>query len=141
MKVGIAASMWRGLADLPFPEFVEYCRAAGAEAIELSGWPQSYAGTLTLDDVGIAQVRTLTRRAGIAVVAVGCPSDPVQPTAEGMAEQVALIRRHLEIAEALGAQTVGLKAGNPPAGMGADEAQRLMVAALKEAAPYAHERR
>ena len=74
------------LADLPFPEFVDYCREAGAEVVELSGWPQSYAGTLVLDD------------AGIEVVAVGCPSDLVQPTAEGMAAQVALIARHVEIA-------------------------------------------
>ena len=141
MKVGIAASMWRGLADLPFPEFVDFCREAGAETIELSGWPQSYAGTLALDEAGIEQVRALTRSAGIEVVAVGCPSDLVQPTAEGMAAQVALIERHVTIAEALGAQTVGLKAGNPPEGMGADEAQRLMVEALRRAALYAHERR
>jgi sugar phosphate isomerase/epimerase/catechol 2,3-dioxygenase-like lactoylglutathione lyase family enzyme len=140
MKVGIAASMWRGLADLPFPEFVEYCREAGAEVLELSGWPQSYAGTLTFDAAGIDRVRTLVQRAGLGMVAVGCPSDLVQPTAEGMAAQVALIERHVALAEALGAQAVGLKAGNPPEGMDADEAQRLIVEALKLAAPYAHAR-
>ena len=113
MKVGIAASMWRGLADIPFPEYVEYCRGAGAEVIELSGWPQSYSGTLALDGEGIETVRALTGRAGLEVVAVGCASDFVQTTAEGMAEQVALIRRHVDVAAALGARTVGLKAGNP----------------------------
>jgi sugar phosphate isomerase/epimerase/catechol 2,3-dioxygenase-like lactoylglutathione lyase family enzyme len=141
MKVGIAASMWRGLVDLPFPEFVEYCRDAGAEVMELSGYPKSYSETLVLNDAGVEMVRTLTRRAGVQVCAVGCPSDLVQPTPEGMAEQVALIKRHVDVAERLGAQTVGLKAGNPAEGMTEDEAQRLMVETLKQAAPYAHERR
>jgi len=41
----------------------------------------------------------------------------------------------------LGAQTVGLKAGNPLEGMGADEAEALMIEMLKAAAPHAHARK
>jgi len=44
VKVGIASSMWRGLADLPFPEYVSYCRQAGAEVIERSGSPRRRVG-------------------------------------------------------------------------------------------------
>lgn len=99
MKVGIAASMWRGLADLPFREYVEYCQSAGAEVIELSGWPDNYSKTLTLDDAVIEQVRALTRSAGIEVCAVGCPSELVQPTSEGPAEQVTLLERYVDIAK------------------------------------------
>lgn len=115
MKVGIAATMWRGLVDLPFPEFVSYCREAGAEVMELSGFPKSYSGTLVLDEDGVARVRTLTREAGIAVCAVGCPTDLVQSATEGRAEQVGMMRHMVEVAAALGAPVVGLKAGNPPA--------------------------
>jgi sugar phosphate isomerase/epimerase len=140
MKVGIAATMWKGLVDLPFPEFVAYCKEAGAEVMELSGWPQSYSGTLVLDEAGVEQVRALTRRAGIEVCAVGCPTDLVQPTAEGKAEQVAMIRHMVDVARALGAPTVGLKAGNPLPGMGPDEAQALMAQTIQGAAPYAQER-
>src|SRR5687768_17386657 len=49
--------MWRGLADMPFPDYVEYCRLAGAEVIELSGWPSSYSETLRLDDEGVDRGR------------------------------------------------------------------------------------
>ena len=133
--------MWRGLVDLPFPEFVTYCREAGAEVMELSGYPKSYSGTLTLDDSGVEQVRKLTREAGIEVCAVGCPSDLVQPTAEGRAEQVAMMTRMVDVAQAVGAPTVGLKAGSPLEGMSGDEAQALMIQTIKEAAPYAHERK
>jgi sugar phosphate isomerase/epimerase/catechol 2,3-dioxygenase-like lactoylglutathione lyase family enzyme len=140
MQVGIAASMWRGLADMPFPEYVAYCREAGAETIELSGWPDSYSKTLTLDDAGIETVRKLTGQAGLGVIALGCPSDLVQPTPEGLAEQVRLIQHHVDLAVELGSQTVGLKAGNPAEGMSLDEAEALMIAVLKEAAPHAHER-
>jgi sugar phosphate isomerase/epimerase/catechol 2,3-dioxygenase-like lactoylglutathione lyase family enzyme len=140
MKVGIAASMWRGLADMPFPEYVEYCRDADADVIELSGWPDSYSRTLALDDAGIEQVRALTGRAGIDVCAVGCPSELVQPTPEGQAEQVALIKRYVDVAVALGAPVVGIKAGNPLDGMSVGEAQALMIQVLQQAAPYAHER-
>jgi sugar phosphate isomerase/epimerase len=139
MQVGIAATMWRGLVDLPFPEFVAYCKEAGADVLELSGWPSSYSGTLVLDDAGVEQVRTLTRRAGLAVCAVGCPSELVQPEAAGKAEQVALIERLVDVAAALGARTVGLKAGNPLAGMTADAAQALMVETIARAAPHAAE--
>ena len=140
MKVGIAATMWRGLVDLPFPEFVAYGREAGAEVMELSGFPKSYSGTLTLDESGVEQVRTLTRRAGIEVCAVGCPTDLVQNTAEGRAEQVAMITHMVDVAAALGTSTVGLKAGNPLERMGHDEAQALMVETIKAAAPHARER-
>lgn len=139
MKVGIAASMWRGLVDLPFPEFVTYCRDANCEVMELSGWPQSYSQTLTLDDAGIEQVRTLTRRAGLQVCAVGCPSDFVQPTPEGKSEQTALVKHCVDVAIALGAKVVGLKAGNPTEGMSLDEAQRLMVENIAHAATYARD--
>src|SRR5579883_2402899 len=91
VKVGIASSMWRGLADMPFPEYVAYCQQAGAEVIELSGWPQSYGG-LRLDAEGLEQIRKLTRQAGIEVIAIGSPDDFVQPTADGMAEQVKLVK-------------------------------------------------
>jgi sugar phosphate isomerase/epimerase len=141
MKVGIAATMWRGLVDLPFPQFVEYCREAGAEVMELSGFPKSYSGTLVLDENGVEQVRTLTRKAGIEVCAVGCPTDLVQPTPEGRVEQVAMIKHMLDVAQALGARAVGLKAGNPSEGMSGDEAQMLMIQTIKEAAPYAHARK
>ena len=100
MQVGIAASMWRGLADMPFGEYVSYCREAGAETIELSGWPDSYSRTLTLDDAGVETVRRLTGEAGLGVVAVGCPSELVQPSAEGRAAQVDLIRRHVDLQRA-----------------------------------------
>jgi glyoxylase I family protein len=141
MKVGIAPTMWRGLVDLPFPTFVDYCKEAGAEVMELSGFPRSYSETLVLDEAGVEQVRTLTRHAGIEVCAVGCPTDLVQPTAEGMAEQVTMIWHLVDVAQALGARTVGLKAGNPKDGMHPDEAQALMVETIKAAAPYAHERK
>jgi len=137
IPVGIAATMWRGLIDLPFPEFVAYCREAGADALELSGWPRSYSGTLVLDAAGVEEVRRLTRQAGLAVCAVGCPSELVQPEEAGKAEQVALIERLVDVAEALGARTVGLKAGNPLEGMTADAAQALMVEVIARAAPHA----
>src|SRR5687768_4247665 len=101
--------MWRGLADLPFDEFVAYCKGTGADAIELSGWPDSYSKTLVLDDAGVARVRST----GLPVVAIACPSELVQPTAEGRAEQLSLMKRHVDVAAALGATVVGLKAGNP----------------------------
>jgi len=135
VKVGIAASMWRGLADLPFPEFVAYCKGAGAEVMELSGWPDSYAKTLTLDDAGVRQVQD----AGIEICAVACPSELVQSTPEGRAEQVALMKRHVDLAVQLGATTVGLKAGNPLEGMSVDEAQELITETIKGAAAYAHQ--
>ena len=137
IPVGIAATMWRGLVDLPFPEFVAYCREAGADALELSGWPRSYSGTLVLDAAGVEEVRRLTRQAGLAVCAVGCPSELVQPEEAGKAEQVALIERLVDVAAALGARTVGLKAGNPLEGMTADAAQALMVEVIARAAPHA----
>jgi sugar phosphate isomerase/epimerase len=141
MKVGIAATMWKGLVDLPFPEFVAYCKEAGAEVMELSGWPQSYSGSLTLDAAGVEQVRSLTHHHGIEVCAVGCPSDLVQDTPVGLAEQVALIEHCVDVAQSLGARTVGLKAGSPKEGMTPDEAQRLMVETIGKSAGYARPRK
>jgi sugar phosphate isomerase/epimerase len=137
VKVGIAATMWRGLVDLPFPEFVQYCRDAGADVFELSGWPKSYSESLVLDDAGVEQVRTLTDSAGIEVVAVGCPSELVQPTDAGKAAQANLIKHLVDVAQSLDAAIVGLKAGNPLEGMSADEAQNLMVETLRPVADYA----
>ena len=140
MKVGIAASMWRGLADMPFPEYVTYCREAGAEVIELSGWPDSYARTLTLDDGGIETVRRLTGQAGIEVVAVGCPSDLAQPTVELQQAQAELMKRYVDVAKKLGARVVGLKVGAAPEGTSDAAAVDMIVESLKRAADYAHER-
>jgi len=47
-----------------FPEFVASCKEAGADVIELSGWPVSCSQTLAPDDEGVERVRTLTRWAG-----------------------------------------------------------------------------
>jgi inosose dehydratase len=139
VKIGIAPTMWRGLVDLPFPEFVEYCREIGCEVFELSGFPKSYSESLTLDAAGVEQVRTLTERAGLNVCAVGCPSELVQPTDAGKAEQATLIKHLVDVAQSLGARVVGLKAGNPLEGMTADEAQRLMGETLRPVADYAAE--
>lgn len=140
MKVGIAASMWRGLADMPIAEYVTYCRAAGAEVIELSGWPDSYSKTLTLDDAGIETVRKLTADAGIEVVALGCPSDLAQPTPELQQQQADLITRYVDLAGKLGARVVGLKVGAAPEGTSNDAAVGMIVETLKRAAGHAHER-
>jgi sugar phosphate isomerase/epimerase/catechol 2,3-dioxygenase-like lactoylglutathione lyase family enzyme len=139
VKVGIASSMWRGLADLPFPEYVEYCRQAGADVMELSGWPKSHAGTLTLDDAGVEQVQALTQRAGLEVVAIGSPDDFVQTTPEGMAEQVALVKGFVDLAIKLGVPTISLKVGSPKEGVSEDDAVGLIVEGLNQVAPYALE--
>jgi sugar phosphate isomerase/epimerase/predicted enzyme related to lactoylglutathione lyase len=140
LKVGIAASMWRGLADMPFPEYLAYCREAGAEMIELSGWPDSYSKSLTLDDDGIETVRKLTGQAGIEVVALGCSTDLAQPTVELQQAQAELMKRHVDIAKKLGARVVGLKVGAAPEGTSNQEAVGMIVECLKRAADYAHER-
>ena len=54
---------------------------------------------------------------------------------------MALITHCLDVARALGAHTVGLKAGNPKEGMSADEAERLMVETISKVAGAAGERR
>ena len=141
MQVGIASSMWRGLADLPFPEYVTHCRDAGAEVIELSGWPDSYGRTLTLDEAGIAQARALTGQAGMTIVAVGCPDDLVQPDETALAEQVALIRRTIDVAASVGAHVVALKVGTPKEGVDTEAAVNLIISGLKQVADYAEERR
>ena len=61
--------------------FVASCKEAGAEVVELSGWPQSYAGTLVLDEAGVERVRALTHRAGIEVCARNAGPRPA-PTSE-----------------------------------------------------------
>lgn len=98
MKVGIASSIWRGLADLPFSEYVAYSQTAGADVMELSGWPQSYSGTLRLDAVGAETARTEARRAGVEVIAIGSPDDFVQATPEGMEAQVKLVTDFVDLA-------------------------------------------
>jgi hypothetical protein len=65
-------------------EFVAYCKEAGAEVMELSGWPQSYAGTLVLGEAGVEQVRAPTHRAGIEVCARNAGTRPA-PTSENRA--------------------------------------------------------
>jgi hypothetical protein len=76
--VGIAATMRKGLVELPCPQFVASCKEAGTEVLELSGWPQSYSGTLALDEAGVEQVRALTGRAkdgkGSGGSSRACPS-------------------------------------------------------------------
>jgi sugar phosphate isomerase/epimerase/catechol 2,3-dioxygenase-like lactoylglutathione lyase family enzyme len=141
VKVGIASSMWRGLADMPFPEYVAYCQQAGAEVIELSGWPQSYGGGLRLDAEGLEQIRKLTRQAGIEVIAIGSPDDFVQPTTDGMAEQVKLVKGYVDVATKLDASVVSLKVGTPKEGLSNDEAVSLIIKGLEQVAPYARERK
>ncbi len=140
MRVGIASSMWRGLADIPFPEYVTYCKNAGAQVIEISGWPDSYGKTLVLDDHGVTTARDLAASASLSITALGCPDDLVQTDSAEHANQVALIRRYVDIAQGLGAGVVSLKVGTNKEGVSEAEAIRLIVEGLKQCAEYAHER-
>jgi len=133
--------MWRGLADLPLSEYVTYCQQAGADVIELSGWPQSYSGTLRLDAAGAETVRTATARAGVEVVAIGSPDDFVQATSEGLDAQVKLVTGFVDLATAIGASVVALKVGTPKEGIATDDAVDLIVEGLRQVAPYARDRK
>src|SRR5579859_7087831 len=141
MRVGIASSMWRGLADLPFSEYLAYCRQADADVIELSGWESSYSGTLRLDAVGAQQVFEATSRAELSVVAIGSPDDFVQPMPERLDEQVRNVQRLVDFAGQIGAGVVALKVGTPKEGIAHEDAVGLIVEGLRRIAPYAKERK
>jgi sugar phosphate isomerase/epimerase/catechol 2,3-dioxygenase-like lactoylglutathione lyase family enzyme len=129
--------MWRGLADLLWPEYVDYCQKAKAEVMEISGWPKSYGGGLKFDDAGVELARSLTRKAGIEICAVGSPDDFVQATPEGFEDQVKLVKGYVDLAVKLGASVVSLKVGTPKEGIATEDAINLIVDGLKRVAPYA----
>lgn len=133
--------MWRGLSDLAWPEFVDYCQKAKVDVIEISGWPKSYGGSLTFDDAGIELARSLTQKAGIGICAVGTPDDLVQLTPEAFGEQIKLIKSYVDLAVKLGAPVCSLKVGTPKEGISQEDALKLIIDGLKRVAPYAQERK
>ena len=137
MQVGIASSMWRGIVDLPFPEYLAWAKRAGAEVIEVAAWPRSYSGTLTLDATTAAAVRDQVAAAGLGIVAVGAPDDLAQPDEAAWAEQVELIRRLIDITARLGAPVLSLKVGSPKEGLSREAAVERIVAGLRAVADEA----
>ena len=141
MQVGIASSMWRGIVDLPFPQYLAWAKSAGAETIEVAAWPQSYGGTLTLDATTAAAVRDQVAAAGLDIVAVGSPDDLAQSDETQWAEQVALIRRLIDVTAGLGAPVLSLKVGSPKEGLERAAAVERIIAGLREVADEATARR
>jgi sugar phosphate isomerase/epimerase/catechol 2,3-dioxygenase-like lactoylglutathione lyase family enzyme len=141
MQVGIASSIWRGIAELPFADYLAWARRCGAETIEVSAWPRSYGGTLALDSDGAAAVRAQVAAAGLGIVAVGAYDDLAQPDEAAWAEQVALIRRLIEVTAALGASVLSLKVGSPKEGLSRTQCIERIVAGLRAVADQATERR
>ena len=76
MQVGIASSMWRGIVDLPFPEYLTWAKGAGAETIEVAAWPRSYSGALTLDAATAVPARVIGLADSDGLVS-GAPADVV----------------------------------------------------------------
>ncbi|HUX85639.1 MAG TPA: hypothetical protein VMW65_01450, partial [Chloroflexota bacterium] len=95
----------------------------------------------TFVKVGVELVRKLTKQASLEVIALGSPDDFVQPTVDGMAEQVKLVQGYVDVATALGASVVSLKVGTPKEGVSEAEAINLIIKGLQHVAPYARDRR
>jgi sugar phosphate isomerase/epimerase/catechol 2,3-dioxygenase-like lactoylglutathione lyase family enzyme len=141
MQVGIASSIWRGIADLPFPDYLAWAARCGAETIEVSAWPRSYGGSLTLDVDTAPAVAAQVAAAGLGIVAVGAYDDLAQADEAAWNEQVALIRRLIDVAAALGAPVLSLKVGSPKEGLDRAVAVERIVAGLRAVADEATARR
>ncbi|MCC6629322.1 MAG: sugar phosphate isomerase/epimerase and 4-hydroxyphenylpyruvate domain-containing protein [Chloroflexi bacterium] len=137
MQVGIASSIWRGIADLPFPEYLAWARQSGAETIEVSAWPTSYGSTLALDAASAPAVRAQAAAAGLDIVAVGAFDDLAQADEADWQEQVALVRRLIDVTARLGAPVLSLKVGSPKEGLERDAAIGRIIAGLRAVADEA----
>jgi sugar phosphate isomerase/epimerase/catechol 2,3-dioxygenase-like lactoylglutathione lyase family enzyme len=134
MQVGIASTIWRGISDLPFDQYLAWARAAGAEVVEVSAWPNSYGGNWRLDADTAAAVRQRVADAGMSIVAIGAHDDLAQADDAAWAEQVALIRRLIDVAALAGASVLSLKVGAPKEGLPRERAVERIIAGLREVA-------
>jgi len=124
-----------GRPEPPFEEWVEMARGLSLDGIELyhrffDDWRDDH----------LLQVRCLLDDRGLAISMFTDDHELSSPDAAERRAQVARLHRGVDIALLVGAPQVRVTAGWPPRDMPRDAILENVVAALREALPYARER-
>jgi sugar phosphate isomerase/epimerase len=144
IQIGVAtATWWQGLTDLPFTAYLDFAAAVGAQVVDLplhAGWPNPRPDSLRFAPDDVERIRSACARAGVGIATIGGYDDFVQPTAQGLAEQVGMVTRLVDLAAALGVPVVTVLGGRRRDGPSDTRAAALVTEGLARIGRHAESR-
>jgi sugar phosphate isomerase/epimerase len=121
-----------------FDQFLDATREMGAQCMELPANERFFQGTLSFEDP--AAVRAAIEQRGLSVYAVGGGNNFVQPAPEALQEQVAEVRRQIDLAVAMGCDVVRTFGGEPRPEIAESEYPDRLIEGYRIVAPYAEDK-
>jgi len=128
---------------LTFGESLARLREIGVDGFELYNpffYEGVFRGTLSLDESGVKEVKSLTESYGLKVISVNAGNNFIQPSRDLFERQMYGVKMCIDVAAKLGCDVVRVFGGEPTQEKTGEAAVIAIIEALKSAAAYAEDR-